>query len=164
MWILAAPKPTGVFSALARRPASRGARRRGQRSGFRVQGAAMCSRSGQGSARTFVFRSPSRSLRRCGKIILPDVLPALWLVFHAVEKSAEKVPHCGKKVHPAWAGFSTPWKNGAVFSTQWNNFARIFHTMEQLWGDFSTLWKKIHPAWAGFSTPWKRGQRSEFRC
>jgi len=40
--VWAAPKPTGVFSALARRPASRGARRRGQRSGFRVQGAATC--------------------------------------------------------------------------------------------------------------------------
>ncbi|HXK79016.1 MAG TPA: hypothetical protein PLB42_02420, partial [Kiritimatiellia bacterium] len=54
------------------------------------------------------------------------------MVFHTGEKPSRKVPHCGKKVHPAWAGFSTPWKNGAVFSTQWKNFARFFHTMEQL--------------------------------
>ena len=54
------------------------------------------------------------------------------MVFHTGEKPSRKVPHCGKKVHPAWAGFSTPWKNGTVFSTQWKNFARFFHTMEQL--------------------------------
>jgi hypothetical protein len=56
------------------------------------------------------------------------------------------------------------------FSTLWKNFARFFHTMEQLWGHFSTLWKNgadfFHTVekWGGFfprcgkkfSTLWKK--------
>ena len=49
--------------------------------------------------------------------------------------------------------FSTLWKNRPVFSTQWKNFQRFFHTMEKLlpffphngksFRDFSTQWKNF---------------------
>jgi hypothetical protein len=69
-----------------------------------------------------------------------------------------------KTLHPARAGFSTLWKNRAffstpwktffhtveksrraapIFSTQWEKFARFFHTMEKLWAKSSTLWKNL---------------------
>ncbi len=75
----------------------------------------------------------------------PDAFSTAWKksssrmggIFHSVEKSpparpvaAKKspaFPPCGKKVHPAWAGFSTVWKNSGTFSTAWKT---IFHTVE----------------------------------
>ena len=33
--------------------------------------------------------------------------------FHAMENLCGIFPRCGKKIHPAWAGFSTVWKTAA---------------------------------------------------
>jgi len=54
--------------------------------------------------------------------------------------------------------FSTLWKNRPIFSTQWKNFQRFFHTMEKLLGIFphngknvSTVWKTwVYGCFRGF--------------
>jgi hypothetical protein len=81
-----------------------------------------------------------------------------------------------KKVQPARAGFSTPWKNYALFfHTVEKNFphhgksTRIFPRNGKTLRDFSTPWKNfgvIFPhrgkSGADFSTLWKKG-KPQFR-
>ena len=68
----------------------------------------------------------------------PDTFSTAWkTIFHSVEKSSSArpatakksstFPQRGKKVHPAWAGFSIVWKNPGTFSTAWKT---IFHSVE----------------------------------
>ena len=66
--------------------------------------------------------------------------------FHSMENYFGIFPRYGKIL-------STVWKNMPIFSTQWKNFQRFFHTMEKLlpffphngksFRDFSTQWKNF---------------------
>jgi len=43
--------------------------------------------------------------------------------------------------------FSTLWKKRAIFSTQWKNFQRYFHTMEKVFGIFPHNGKNVSTVW-----------------
>jgi hypothetical protein len=129
-WILAARKPTGIFSALPLR------------------------------GRPLADTSPARVVRKAASsenlpVIFADS-PAKIQKKSSASTSCGRRGKPGESRECRKLEFSTVWKKvfhtvekRADFSTQWKNFSGFFHTMEK---KFSTVWKSCESrvgAWGG---------------